>query len=90
MAVYVVTEGRIVVFDDATVCKISGNGMSIHIIRGETIIGSFPAKQVRYYGIELPACYKQDYENQLAWAALTPEERAKRKAEAQAARKATQ
>jgi len=85
--VYIITEGRIVVFPDATVAKISANGHAVHVIRNDTIIGNFPAASVRYYGIELPPTYQQDYENQLAWASLSPEERAERKAKAQAIRK---
>jgi len=88
MAIYVVSEGRIVVFPDATAAKPSGmGGVVVHIMRGDEVIGNIPMKQVRYYGTELPPTYQQDYENQLSWAALTPEERASRKAKAQAERK---
>lgn len=80
--VYIVTEGKIVEFPDATVAKISGNGQVIHIIRDDTIIGNFPAKHVAYYGIELPPRYAKQYEHQKAWEALPPEERAKISAEA--------
>ena len=89
MAVYVVTEGRIVVFPDATGAKPSGvGGVVVHILgKDDKVIGNFPMRNVRYYGTELPPTYREDYENQLAWQALSPEERARRKGAAQAARK---
>lgn len=87
MAVYIVREGRIILFPDATVAKISANAQAIHIIRNDVIIGNFPAKTVSYYGIELPPCYQKQYEEQLAWEALSPEERGRRSAAAQAIRK---
>lgn len=87
MSVYVVAEGRIVFFPDATVAKISANGQAVHVIRNEVIIGNFPATIVRFYGIELPPQFQKDYENQLAWEALSPQERAERSARAQAIRK---
>lgn len=87
MPVYIVSEGRVLLFPDATVAKMASNGNVVHIIRGDEIIGNFPAKAVRYYGIELPPAFKKDYENQLAWESLTPEQRAEIKAKAQAERK---
>ena len=85
--IYIVSDGRIVTFPDATVAKMAG-GNVIHIIRGDDIIGNFPAKNVRYYGTELPPTFQEDYKNQLAWEGLSPEERALRKGKAVAARKA--
>lgn len=83
MAVYVVTEGRIIVFPDATGAKPSGiGGVVVHILRGSDVIGNFPMRSVRYYGTELPPTFQQDYENQLAWSKLTPEERVEAKARA--------
>ena len=90
MPVYVVTEGRIVVFPEASGAKPSGiGGVVVHIIGkdGTSVIGNFPMRSVRYYGTELPPTYQQDYENQLAWMKLSPEERARQKAAAQAQRK---
>lgn len=87
MAVYIVREGRIVLFPDATVAKISMNGQAIHVIRDTVIIGNFPARTVSYYGIELPPCYQKQYEDQVAWDALSPEDRGKRSAAAQAIRR---
>jgi len=87
MAVYIIREGRIIFFPDATVAKISANAQAIHVIRNDVIIGNFPAKTVSYYGIELPPCYQKQYEDQVAWEALSPEERGKRSAAAQAIRK---
>jgi len=85
--VYIVREGRIISFPDATVAKISMNGQAVHIIRDNVIIGNFPAKTVSYYGIELPPCYQKQYEQQIEWEALSPEERGKRSAAAQAIRR---
>lgn len=87
MAVYIVRQGRIIFFPNATVAKISANGQAVHVIRDMTIIGNFPAKTVSYYGIELPPCYQKQYEDQLAWEALTPEERGKISAATQAVRR---
>lgn len=86
MPVYIVSEGRVLLFPDATVAKMASSGMVVHIIRGEEIIGNFPAKTVRYYGIELPPAFKKDYENQLAWEKLTPEQRGEIKAKTQSLR----
>lgn len=80
--VYVVTEGKIIEFPDATVAKISANGQAVHVIRNETIIGNFPAKHVAYYGIELPPRYANQYEEQKKWDALPAEERMRISAEA--------
>jgi hypothetical protein len=87
VAVYIVREGRIILFPDATVAKMAADGKKIHVIRNDVIIGNFPAYNVAYYGIELPPCYQRQYEDQVAWDALTPEERGKRSAEAKAIRK---
>ncbi len=87
MAVYIVREGKIILFPDADVAKMAADGKKIHIIRGETIIGNFPAYNVVYYGIELPPMYQKQYEAQQEWEALSPEERAERSAKAQAIRK---
>jgi hypothetical protein len=86
--VYVVTEGRIIVFPNATGAKPSGvGGVVVHIIgEDNSVIGNFPMRTVKYYGTELPPTYQQDYENQLAWAALTPEERTEAKAKAKKVR----
>ncbi len=85
--IYIVSDGRIITFPDATVAKMAGSGNVIHIIRGDDIIGNFPAKNVRYYGTELPPAFQEDYKNQREWESLSPEERAIRKAQAVAARK---
>jgi len=90
MPVYIVSEGRILAFPDATVAKMAAHGNVIHIIRNDVIIGNFPADRVRYYGIELPPAFEKDFENQKAWEQLTPEQRAKVKAETQAVRKGGQ
>ena len=87
MPVYIVKEGRIVHFPDADVAKMAASGKVIHVIRNGEIVGNFPAYNVAYYGIELPPSYQKQYENQQAWEALTPEERAERSARAQAIRK---
>lgn len=87
MAVYIVREGKIILFPDADVAKMAADGKKIHIIRGERIIGNFPAYNVVYYGIELPPMYQKQYEAQQEWEALSPEERAERSAKAQAIRK---
>jgi len=86
--VYVVTEGRIIVFPEATGAKPSGiGGVVVHIIgKDNSVVGNFPMKTVKYYGTELPPTYQQDYENQLAWAKLTPEERTEAKAKAKRVR----
>lgn len=89
MPVYIVSDGRVLLFPDATVAKMAGSGMVVHIIRNEEIIGNFPAKSVRYYGTELPPSFQKDYENQLAWEKLTPEQRAEIKAKTQAERKSS-
>jgi len=86
MPVYIIREGRIIHFPDATVAKMGSDGKKIHVIRGETIIGNFPAYNVVYYGIELPPCYRKQYEDQLEWEALSPEERGKRSAAVKAIR----
>lgn len=87
MPVYVVREGRIVHFPDADVAKMAADGKKIHVIRGETIIGNFPAYNVAYYGIELPPCYVEQFKHQLAWEAMSPEERSLKSAAAKEARK---
>ena len=87
MPVYIVKEGRIIHFPDADVAKMAGTGKVIHVIRQDVIVGNFPAYNVSYYGTELPQMFKKQYEDQLAWEALTPEERAERSARAQAIRK---
>lgn len=87
MPVYIVREGRIIHFPDATVAKMAADGKKIHVIRDEVIIGNFPAYNVAYYGIELPPIYEQAYKVQQEWDALKPEERAERSAKAQAIRK---
>jgi hypothetical protein len=87
VAVYIVREGRVIVFPDASVAKLSGNTQTVHVIRDDVIIGNFPARTVAYYGIELPPCYQKQYETQLAWESLSPEERGRISAEAQARRK---
>lgn len=87
MPVYIVSEGRVLLFPDATVAKMASSGNVIHIIRGDEIIGNFPTKAVRFYGTELPPAFKKDYENQLAWEALTPEQRGEIKARTKAERK---
>lgn len=86
MPVYIVSEGRVLYFPDATVAKMAGSGNVVHIIRNEEIIGNFPAKSVRYYGTELPPAFKKDYENQLEWEKLPPEKRAEIKAKTKAQR----
>ena len=78
MAVYIVREGKIILFPDADVAKMAADGKKIHVIREETIIGNFPAYNVVYYGIELPPMYQKQYEAQQEWEALSPEEKAKR------------
>lgn len=35
--VYIVTEGKIIEFPDASAAKIGANGQAIHIIRNDTI-----------------------------------------------------
>lgn len=87
MPVYIVREGRIVYFPDADVAKMASSGKVIHVIRKDFIVGNFPAYNVVYYGTELPPMYQKQYEDQLAWEALSPEERARRSAEAQAIRR---
>jgi hypothetical protein len=87
MPVYIVREGKIILFPDADVAKMAADGKKIHVIRAEVIIGNFPAYNVAYYGIELPPIYQKQYEAQQAWEAMSPDERAKRSAEAQAIRK---
>lgn len=87
MPVYIIREGRVIHFPNADVAKMAADGKKIHIIRQDVIIGNFPAYNVAYYGIELPPIYQKQYEDQLAWDALTPEERSERTAKAQALRK---
>lgn len=87
MPVYVVKQGRITFFPDADVAKMAATGRVIHVIRAETIIGNFPSDNVSYYGTELPPAYQEQYKHQLEWEALSPDERAKRSASAQAIRK---
>lgn len=87
MPVYIVSDGRVILFPDATVAKMAAHGNTVHVIRNEEIIGNFPTKSVRFYGTELPPTFKQDYENQLAWEKLTPAERAVQKAKVQSERK---
>lgn len=80
MPVYIVREGKIILFPDADVAKMAADGKKIHVIRAEVIIGNFPAYNVVYYGIELPPLYQKQYEAQLEWEAMSPEEKAKRSA----------
>jgi hypothetical protein len=87
VAVYIVREGKVILFPDATVAKMGADGKKIHVIRNDVIIGNFPAYNIAYYGIELPPHYQKAYESQLAWEAMTPEERGRISAEAQARRK---
>lgn len=83
MGIYVVTEGRIVHFQNATGAKPSGiGGVVVHIMREDEVIGNIPMKLVKFYGSELPPTYKKDYENQLAWEKMSPEERTAARAKA--------
>lgn len=86
MPVFIVSDGRVIEFPDATVAKMATHGNAVFVIRGEEIIGTFPTKSVRYYGTELPPAFLKDWENQKAWDALTPEQRALLKAETKAVR----
>jgi hypothetical protein len=87
MAVYIVREGKVIEFPDATVAKMGADGKKIHVIRNDVIIGNFPAYNIAYYGIELPPIYQKHYEDQKKWEAMSPEERGRISAEAQAKRK---
>jgi len=86
MAVFIVSDGRVIEFPDATIAKMAAHGNAVFVIRDEEIIGTFPTKTVRYYGTELPPAFLKDWENQKAWEALTPEQRAFAKAETKAIR----
>jgi hypothetical protein len=86
MPVYIIREGKIILFPDATVAKMGADGKKIHVIRDDVIIGNFPAYNVSYYGIELPPCYQKQYQDQHAWEAMSPEERGRISAEAKAKR----
>lgn len=78
--IYVVTEGKIILFENAIQAKSSGNGFIIHIIDDKgAIVGNFPMRNVKFFGTELPEVYKEQYSEQVRWSKLTPDERAAEK-----------
>lgn len=90
MGIYVVTEGRIIHFQNATGAKPSGiGGVVVHIMREDEVVGNIPMKLVKFYGSELPATYKKDYEDQLVWEKLSPEEKTAARAKAKQIREGT-
>jgi hypothetical protein len=75
--IYVVTEGKIILFEAASQAKPSGNGFIVHVIDDTgAIVGNFPMRTVKFYGTSLPEVYREQYSEQVRWSKLTPEQRA--------------